>query len=278
MLNLLTGAGVNPWGGTLSVTNVDNVTVGSVNGEYIVANNDGDTIYNGFDAGNTLIVGGTGNDKLYGSNPLGTSDTNVLVAGAGSNTLIGGTALGGTVTNIFVYDLGTDVIANFRAGSGSGDTIDLSAIPGINSFANVQSLMSQHGANTVINFGNGHTITLDNVTATNLVAGNFLFQPVAAYVSTPIGDAHSGQTVQLTLAITGVVTVNTTGGSPTLTLSNGAIATYDAAASSASGHILVFDYTVGANDAPTDLAISHVNPNGATFADANGHSVNFSRF
>ena len=73
------------------------------------------------------------------------------------------------------------------------------------------------------------------------------------------------------------MTVNTTGGLPTLTLSNGAIATYDAAASSASGHILVFDYTVGANDAPTDLAISHVNPNGATFADANGHSVNFSR-
>jgi hypothetical protein len=51
VLNLLTGAGDNPWGGTLSVTKVDNVTVGSVNGEYIVANNDGDTIYNGFDAG-----------------------------------------------------------------------------------------------------------------------------------------------------------------------------------------------------------------------------------
>ena len=29
----------------------------------------------------------------------------------------------------------------------------------------------------MINFGNGHTVTLDNVTEGNLTAGNFLFQP-----------------------------------------------------------------------------------------------------
>src|SRR5262249_35965531 len=66
-LNLLSGVGVNPWGGTLNVRNVDKVTVGSVGGEYIVCNNDGDTI-NGFGGtfgfgGNALIVGGTGNDN-----------------------------------------------------------------------------------------------------------------------------------------------------------------------------------------------------------------------
>jgi hypothetical protein len=60
-------------------------------------------------------------------------------------------------------------------------------------------------------------------------------------------------------------------------LSNGAIATYDAAASSSSGHILVFDYTVGGNDHSPALAITNVNPNGANIQDANGHSVDFSR-
>ena len=72
-----------------------------------------------------------------------------------------------------------------------------------------------------------------------------------------------------------MVTVNTAEGSPTLTLSNGATATYDAAASSPSGHILVFDYTISSKDKPTDLAIDSINPNGASITDANGHSVNF---
>jgi hypothetical protein len=132
--------------------------------------------------------------------------------------------------------------------------------------------MSEVNGNTVINFGNGHTITLDGVTEGNLTASNFLFQPEAAYVSAPSGDAYAGQTAHLTFAMTGVVTVN---GSPTLTLSNNATATYDAADSSPSGHILVFDYTVGNNDTPTNLAAKSINLNGATITDANGHSVNF---
>ena len=273
VLNLLTGQGSNPYGGTLQVSRVDNIDVGSVNGVYIVANNDGDQINatQGADTGNALIVGGIGNDTIDGFYPASSSTINVIVAGSGTDTLQGWT-FGGTASNIFAYNLGVDTITDFRAGAGSGDLIDLSAISGINSFANVQSRMSQQGANTVINFGNGHTITLDNVTATNLVAGNFLFQPEAAYVSAASGDAYAGQTVQLTFAMTGAVTVT---GSPTLTLSNGATATYDAAASSASGHILVFNYTVGQNDTPTNLSVTSVNPNGATITDANGHTVNF---
>jgi hypothetical protein len=279
VLDLLTGAGQNPFGGTLQVSNVDNVNVGNINGEYIIANNDGDTINGngGFDAGNALIIGGKGSDTLKGLAPEAfLATTNVLIAGTGTSTLEGGqTVLGGTVSNIFVYDLGVVTIENFRAGSGSGDTIDLSAVPSIHSFSDVQALMSQSGTDTVINFGNGHTIRLDNVTDTNLTAGNFLFQPEAAYVSAPNGSAFAGQTVHLTFAMTGIVTVNTTAGSPTLTLSNGATATYDAAASNPSGYILVFDYTVGSSDTPTNLAVTSVNLNGATITDANGHNANF---
>jgi hypothetical protein len=273
VLNLLTGEGSNPSGGTLQVSRVDNVDVGYADGVYIVANNDGDQINanQGSDAGNALIVGGVGNDTLTGFSPASSSTINVIVAGSGTDTLTGWT-FGGTASNIYVYNLGVDTITDFRAGTGSGDLIDLSAIPGINSFANVQSLMSEVNGNTVINFGNGHTITLDGVTEGNLTAGNFLFQPEAAYVSAPSGDAYAGQIVQLTFAMTGAVTVN---GSPTLILGNGATATYDAAASSPSGHILVFNYTVGDNDTPTNLSVKSINLNGATITDANGHSVNF---
>jgi hypothetical protein len=39
----------------------------------------------------------------------------------------------------------------------------------------VQAAMSQVGANTVISLGAGHEITLQNVTASNLHASDFLF-------------------------------------------------------------------------------------------------------
>jgi hypothetical protein len=280
VLNLLTGVGTNPFGGTLNVQHVNNIygDFPGAAGEYIICNNDGDII-NGPNAamGNALIIGGTGNDSLTGSESLTVPITSVLVAGPGVDTLVGGVNYGSGTTNIFAYNLGVDTITNFRAGTGSGDLIDLSAVPGITGFADVQLLMTQSGSDTIINFGGGHTITLKNVTEQNLTAGNFLFQPVAAFVRSPRGEADSGQTVQLTLAMSGAVTVNTSGGSPFLTLSNGVTATYDAAASSSSGHIIVFDYVVGANDHSRNLAISNFNPNGAIIADANGHSVDFSR-
>ena len=48
------------------------------------------------------------------------------------------------------------------------------------------------------------------------------------------GEIYTGQTDQLTLAMSQGVTVNTAGGSPSLSLSGGATATYDAAARSVS--------------------------------------------
>ena len=62
--------GTNPWGGTLSFQGVNQVAVGNIGGEYIIAGNNGDTINSGFGAlqfaGNALIIGGTGNDTING--------------------------------------------------------------------------------------------------------------------------------------------------------------------------------------------------------------------
>ena len=90
------------------------------------------------------------------------------------------------------------------------------------------------------------------------------------------GEIFTGQTDQITLAMSQAVTINTTNGSPTLSLSDGATATYDAAASDPSTGALVFDYTVGASDYATDLTVLGYNPNGATVTDANGVAANFS--
>ena len=52
------------------------------------------------------------------------------------------------------------------------------------------------------------------------------------------------------------VTVSMTGGSPSLDLNDGAIATYDSAASNPAAGALVFSYTVGATDEDLNLQIA----------------------
>jgi hypothetical protein len=93
-------------------------------------------------------------------------------------------------------------------------------------------------------------------------------------ISTPY-EYIGGQTVQLQLTMSEGVTVNTSGGSPTLTLNDGATATYDANASNLSAGTLVFDYTVGINDRAAFLAITSVNLNGAVVKDSGGHNADF---
>ena len=61
-----------------------------------------------------------------------------------------------------------------------------------------------------------------------------------------------------------------------MSLSDGAAATYDAAASNPSAGTLVFDYTVGASDYTIDLQVLGYNPNGATVTDAHGVDADFS--
>ena len=75
----------------------------------------------------------------------------------------------------------------------------------------------------------------------------------------------------LTLALSGAVTV--AGGVPSLALSNGAAAVYDAAHSTATS--LAFDYTVQGGQSSSSLAVTGVNLNGATATDVAGNAANF---
>ena len=65
------------------------------------------------------------------------------------------------------------------------------------------------------------------------------------------------------------VTVNTSGGTPTLTLNDGGVATYTGGSGT---NALTFSYTVAAGQNTSSLAATAVNLNGATVINANGNA------
>ncbi len=116
------------------------------------------------DLGDTLSGLG-GNDRLFG--------------GAGPDTLDGGIGAdflnGGAGDDRFVYrpGYGADLIFGFAAGLGSEDQVRLGAFAGAASFTGVLALATQVGADTVIDFGGGDTLTLRNVLRGSLSADDF---------------------------------------------------------------------------------------------------------
>src|SRR6202023_2780462 len=86
-----------------------------------------------------------------------------------------------------------------------------------------------------------------------------------------------GQTVTITLGLNNAVTVS--GGTPTLTLNDGGVAFYSAAATAALGDPtkLVFSYTVTAAEHNVGaLTVQDGSLNGATLVDAAGNTPDFS--
>ncbi|CAN7623273.1 M10 family metallopeptidase C-terminal domain-containing protein [Bosea sp. LjRoot9] len=145
----------------------------SVLGSYTLTANVENLTYTGTGGftgtGNTLaniITGGNGNDTLVGG---GGADT--LIGGAGNDTLTGGTE---SDSFIFVSGFGKDTITDFVAGAGSVDVIEFDDAV----FANLSSVLaaaSQVGADTLITYDANTTITLKNVTMSNLHADDFRF-------------------------------------------------------------------------------------------------------
>jgi hypothetical protein len=95
--------------------------------------------------------------------------------------------------------------------------------------------------------------------------------------SSQTNSVASGQQVVITLQMTGALTVNAAGGSPTLKLNDGGVATYDANTSSPTEGLLNFDYTVGTNDSTSNLSVLAVTqPTGTTILGSNGQNAQFS--
>ncbi len=124
-------------------------------------------------------LGGSGNDTI-----IGNAADNVLNGGPGNDTLEGGgghdTLIGGSGSDTFIFGShdGVDTIADFQASVG-GDEVLLSGITSVSSFSDVLAHLSQVGSNAVLNFGTGETLTLQNVSVSQLTAADFQFQAAA---------------------------------------------------------------------------------------------------
>jgi VCBS repeat-containing protein len=121
------------------------------------------------------LVGANGPDNL-----VGTDGADNLNGYGGNDTLSGGlgndTLTGGADADSFIYANGggADVITDFS--HAQGDKIDLTGVDNVFSLADVLAL-SSGTTSTVINFGNGDSLTLNNVAPGSLVASDFVFAP-----------------------------------------------------------------------------------------------------
>jgi Ca2+-binding RTX toxin-like protein len=229
-------------------------------------------------------LGSNNNYNLTGSN----YGANVFEITAGSgNVTFGNSSKGGNGTNIVKYNRGTgrlDVTLNggtgtLQMGSGltasdvsfqsnsfgdlivniNGDPTDVVVIH--NDYATVNGTLTSGIGQ--IQFGDGSSVSalsFDFIapTVSSLTASG-------AGITSGNGALGAGNVVILTVNFSESVVVNTAGGTPTLSLNDGGVATYTGGSGTGA---LTFSYTVAAGQNTGDLAITGLNLNGGTIADA----------
>jgi hypothetical protein len=119
------------------------------------------------------------------------------------------------------------------------------------------------------NYNPAGTLQINNTTALTITS----IAATGTGITNGNGDLNAGKVVTLTVNFSGAVTVNTSGGSPTVTLNDGGTATYTGGSGSSA---LTFTYTVAAGQNTADLVVSALGLNGATIADGAGNAVNLS--
>lgn len=174
---------------------------------------------------------------------------------------------------------GTTRYASYVSGSGSSALLFRYTVVNGDSDADGISVgtMAANGGTLADGAGNAGTVALNSIGSTGgvLVDGS---QPSVINVSsaTPNGAYRQGQTITITVAFSAPVEVNTVGGSPTLSLSTGATATYLSGGGSST---LVFQYTVGAGENSADLdyaSSAALAANGALIYESGGGGRNAS--
>ena len=153
------------------------------NGTGVIIGNELDNLITVYSQPGRTVLGLAGNDRLVnmtGNNTLnGGEGDDRLTATTGSATLIGGAG-----DDTFVVRFAKAVITDFAAGDGTPDRIDLTdnkpgASPdkGQHHFTTLSDILAhttQNGADAVIDLGAGNTLTLKNVQASALTAGDFI--------------------------------------------------------------------------------------------------------
>jgi hypothetical protein len=163
--------------------------------------------------------------------------------------------------------------ADYVSGSGTSALVFRYIVPNGDIDANgiMVGALSPNGGTLRDGAGNAAETTLNSVGSTaavNVDGTNPSVTGVSA--STADGAYGSGQTITITVGFSGAVNVDTTGGTPTLALDGGGVATYTGGSGS---NTLTFSYTVGAGENSADLdysSSSALSLNNATIIDAGG--------
>ena len=158
--------------------------------------NDGNDQLDGSRADTSIVAaGGNGNDTLIGG-PL----DDVFDGGPGNDTLTGG---GGADSFVLAPGDNADTITDLLASD--RDKIDLSGFAAVRSLPELQALTTQVGSDTVIDFGNGDTLTLLGVAANTLMASEFVFAttPTPLALSLAVASDQGTQGDTMTVAGTG---------------------------------------------------------------------------
>src|SRR5262249_43445280 len=128
----------------------------------------------------------------------------IIDGGAGLDTIIGGKGsdllTGGANSDRFVFHRGdgADTIVDFTTGQFVHDRIELQGF-NLACLSDLLALATQVGANTVIDFGAGDTLTLMNVQKASLTSDSFLGIPLIGdagpntFSTTPLFDVIDGR-------------------------------------------------------------------------------------
>ena len=164
--------------------------------------------------------------------------------------------------------------ATYSGGSGTTAlTFSYTVGAGQNIAALAATAVNLNGGTIQDGAGNAASLSLTGLTQTGPQIDTTT-PTISSLVESPSsGDLDAGKTVTLTLDTSEVVTVNTTGGTPTLTLNDGGTATYTGGSGT---NALTFSYTVGAGQNTAALAATAVNLNGGTIKDGAGNAASLS--
>ncbi len=198
-------------------------------------------------------LNGDGKPDLVVSN-INSSTVSVLLGNGSGNFQVSNFAVGAKPNGVAVSDLN---------GDGRPDIVTVNAQLDAHTFVNdVAAFLNvpptQQGSSYSID-KTPPTVSSVAASGTEIVLGN--------------GDIDTSHTVTFTLSMSEAVTVDTTGGSPTLTLDDGGTAAY---AGVSGGNALTFTYTVASGDTSSDLQVTKFNANSAVISDVAGNAANMS--
>ena len=207
--------------------------------------------------GSTLLAGQY-NDFNAGV-PSAPPNAPVITGEAVTGTNQNQVALTGTApasTTIDIYD-GSTLLGTTKASSG-----------GAWSYTTGTLSSGTQAFTTTATDAFGNTSAASN--SVDPVIGSTAATVSSVVVSPASGDLDAGQVVTFTVNMSENVTVNTTGGTPTLALNDLGTATY---VSGSGSNALTFSYTVAAGQNTSDLAVTAFNLNGATITDGAGNAA-----